>query len=95
MSAADFSRRVAKALTEKREAALQISSAVCYGFAQVGENGAVVPPQRCEDIAMRVIEANALARAYQHAIAIVDEIYREMTAPDKTGPKVQREAPYQ
>lgn len=100
MSASELARRVTIVLNEKRERSLEIASTIRWSPAMVSEvNGAVVAPPTIEDIAMRVIEANAYADAYKHAIRDVEEMYREMTAPDqgteKTVPKQKRESPYQ
>ncbi len=99
MTESEVVRQSVKALTEKRELIAGRVHSIGYQFAQLGDNGAVVPPPTVEDIAMRVIEANAVVRTYDDAIAIITETFRQMSAPDKgtskTVVKPKRGAPYQ
>ena len=99
MSASRLRDLAINALSEKRDRAAAVALGIRYEFAQVATEGsAVVPPPTAENIAMRVIEANSLVRAYDQSIALIDEIYRDMLAPDKGTSRTEKkkqEAPYQ
>lgn len=89
-------RLTARALTEKRDMIAQRVHMIRYEFAQVGEAGAVVPPPTIEDIAMRTVESNAAVRTFDIALAVLDDIFRKLAAPDKpAGPPAPKESPYQ
>lgn len=97
MSASELNRLVAKALSDERETVARNVHMIRYEFPQVHSEGVVAPPT-AEQIAMRVVEANACVRTYDRAIAVLNDEFRKLTAPDKgtdaRKPKPKREVPY-
>jgi len=91
MSAEELRRRSVEALSESRDRAVEYSLNVRFRPASYGQS-AYTPAVTAEEIALQVLEGNALARAYTAAISVVNDVYRMMHEPedDKKRPE-QRE----
>lgn len=80
MSAEELRRRSIERIGELRDRSVEYGLNVRFRPAVVGNN--YVPAMTAEEIALQVLETNALARAYTEAIAVVNETYRKMVEPD-------------
>ena len=81
MSAEELRRRSIESISDQRDRAAQYTLNARFTPAAYGTDGRV-PATTAEEIALQVIEGNALVRAYTDAIAIVNEIFRKMHQPD-------------
>lgn len=81
MSAEELRRRSTDRISEQRDRAAQYTLNARFTPAAYGADGRV-PATTAEEIALQVIEGNALVRAYTDAIQIVNEIFRKMHQPD-------------
>jgi hypothetical protein len=80
MSAEELRNRVASKLGEARDTAASYSLNARFRPSTYGEN--YVPAVTAEEIALQVLEGNAMTRAYTLALEIVNESYRQMFQPD-------------
>lgn len=81
MSAEELRRRSIESISEQRDRAAQYTLNARFTPAAYGSDGRI-PATTAEEIALQVIEGNALVRGYTDAIAIVNEIFRKMHQPD-------------
>lgn len=81
MSAEELRRRTVESISDQRDRAAQYTLNARFTPAAYGADGRI-PATTAEEIALQVIEGNALVRAYTDAIAIVNEIFRKMHQPD-------------
>ena len=80
MSAEELRNRVASKLGEARDTAASYSLNARFRPSTYGEH--YVPAVTAEEIALQVLEGNAMTRAYTLALEIVNESYRQMFQPD-------------
>lgn len=76
MSADELRRRALKSLEAARDQSVAYSLNARFRPATMGAN--YVPAVSAEEIALQVIEGNALTRAYTYAIDALNEAYRSM-----------------
>lgn len=81
MSAEELRRRSVERISEQRDRAAQYTLNARFTPAAYGTDGRI-PATTAEEIALQVIEGNALVRGYTDAIQIVNEIFRKMHQPD-------------
>lgn len=81
MSAEELRRRSIDQISEQRDRAAQYTLNARFTPAAYGNDGRV-PATTAEEIALQVIEGNALVRAYTDAIQVINEIFRKMHQPD-------------
>jgi len=81
MSAEELRRRAIDAVSEKRDRAVEYGLNVRFRPAS-GGGADYTPAMTAEEIALQVLEANALARAYTDALAVINDTYRKMVEPD-------------
>ena len=81
MSAEELRRRSVEQISEQRDRAAQYTLNARFTPSAYGSGGRV-PATTAEEIALQVIEGNALVRAYTDAIAVVNEVFRKMHQPD-------------
>lgn len=81
MSAEELRRRSIDLISEQRDRAAQYTLNARFTPAAYGNDGRV-PATTAEEIALQVIEGNALVRAYTDAIQVINEIFRKMHQPD-------------
>lgn len=81
MSAEELRRRSVDQISEQRDRAAQYTLNARFTPAAYGSDGRV-PATSAEEIALQVIEGNALVRAYTDAIQVINEIFRKMHQPD-------------
>ena len=77
MSAEEIRRRSVELISEQRDRAAQYTLNARFTPAAYGNDGRV-PATTAEEIALQVIEGNALVRAYTESIAAINEVYRKM-----------------
>ena len=80
MSAEELRRRIADKLGEARDTAASYSLNARFRPSTYGET--YIPAVTAEEIALQVLEGNAMTRAYTLALEIVNESYRQMFQPD-------------
>jgi hypothetical protein len=80
MSAEELRNRVASKLGEARDTAAAYSLNARFRPSTYGEK--YIPAVTAEEIALQVLEGNAMTRAYTLALEIVNESYRQMFQPD-------------
>lgn len=81
MSAEELRRRSIDQISEQRDRAAQYTLNARFTPAAYGSDGRI-PATTAEEIALQVIEGNALVRAYTDAIQVINEIFRKMHQPD-------------
>lgn len=81
MSAEELRRRSVEKISEQRDRAAQYTLNARFTPAAYGSDGRI-PATTAEEIALQVIEGNALVRAYTDAIQVVNEIFKKMHQPD-------------
>jgi hypothetical protein len=81
MSAEEIRRRSVEIISEQRDRAAQYSLNARFTPSAYASDGRI-PATTAEEIALQVIEGNALVRAYTDAIAAINEVYRKMHSPD-------------
>ena len=80
MSAEELSRRAVERISELRDRATEYSLNARFKPSSQGER--YVPASSAEEIALQVLEGNALVRAYTAAISVINEEYKRMLQPD-------------
>jgi hypothetical protein len=81
MSAEEIRRKSVELISEQRDRAAQYSLNARFAPAAYGSDGRI-PATTAEEIALQVIEGNALVRAYTDAIGLINEVFRKMHQPD-------------
>lgn len=89
MSAEEMRRRVVHVLTEACDHMVNYTLSARFRPSTYGDK--YIPAVSAEEIAMQAIEGNAAARAYKHAIDLINETYRLMTQPDDGVRKPEQE----
>lgn len=93
MSAEELRNRSAQRLAELRDRATEYSLNARFRPASYGS--VFVPAMTAEEIALQVLEGNALVRAYTAAIEAINEEYKRMMQPDDEKiPEQQRGSHY-
>lgn len=80
MSAEELSRRAVERISELRDGAAEYSLNARFTPSSYGDRH--VPASTAEEIALRVVEGNALVRAYSGAIQAITDEYKRMMQPD-------------
>ena len=80
MSAEELRKRIVDKLGEVRDTAASYSLNARFRPSSFGDK--YIPAVTAEEIALQVLEGNAMTRAYTLALEIVNESYRQMFQPD-------------
>lgn len=80
MSAEELRRQSTEHLGSYRDRAVEYSLNIRFRPSVGGDRH--VPATTAEEIALQVLEGNAMARAYTHAIEVINDAYRRMHQPD-------------
>ena len=80
MSAEELSRRAVERISELRDRATEYSLNARFRPSSQGER--YVPASTAEEIALQVLEGNALVRGYTAAIQVIADEYKRMMQPD-------------
>ncbi len=80
MSAEELSRRAVERISELRDRATEYSLNARFRPSSQGEK--YFPASTAEEIALQVLEGNALVRAYTAAISVINDEYKRMLQPD-------------
>jgi len=80
MSAEELRNRSAQRLAELRDRASEYS--LNARFRPASHGSTFVPAMTAEEIALQVLEGNALVRGYTAAIEAINEEYKRMMQPD-------------
>jgi len=93
MSAEELNRRAVNRIVELRDRATEYSLNARFRPASYGS--VFVPAMTAEEIALQVLEGNALVRGYTAAIEAINEEYKRMMQPeDEKIPEQQRGSHY-
>lgn len=93
MSADELRRRAVGKLEAARDQSVQYSLNARFRPATMGPD--YVPASSPEEIALQVVEGNALTRAYTYAIDALNEAYRSMyESEEKKKPEQSRKETY-
>lgn len=88
MSAEELGRRAIERIGELRDRATEYSLNARFRPSSFGEKH--IPAVTAEEIALQVLEGNALVRAYMAAISVISEEYNRMMQPDDDKKPEQR-----
>jgi hypothetical protein len=80
MSAEELGRRAVERIGELRDRATEYSLNARFRPSTFGDS--YIPAMTAEEIALQVLEGNALVRAYTAAISVINEEYKRMMQPD-------------
>lgn len=80
MSAEELKRRALNSLNDARDQAAQYSLNARFRPSTYGDR--YIPAATAEEIALQVIEGNAMVRAFTEAIRAINESYRMIYQPD-------------
>jgi hypothetical protein len=80
MSAEELGRRAVERIGELRDRATEYSLNARFRPSTFGDK--YIPAMTAEEIALQVLEGNALVRAYTAAISVINEEYKRMMQPD-------------
>ena len=80
MSAEELGRRAVERIVELRDRASEYTLNVRFRPSTYGDKH--IPALTAEEIALQVLEGNALVRAYTAAIGVINEEYKRMLQPD-------------
>lgn len=80
MSAERLRGETVARISDLRDRAVEYSLNARFRPSTYGDT--YIPAATAEEIALQVIEGNALARAYTSAIETINEVYRQMFQPD-------------
>lgn len=80
MSADEMRRRAIHVLTEACDQAINYTLSARFRPSTYGDK--YIPAATAEEIALQVVEGNASARSYKHAIDLINETYRLLTQPE-------------
>lgn len=89
MSADEMRRRAVHLLTEACDASINYTLSARFRPSTYGDK--YIPASSAEEVALQVIEGNASARAYKHAIDLINETYRMMTQSEGSASKPEQE----
>lgn len=89
MSAEELRGRSVKRISELRDRATEYSLNARFRPSSYGE--IFVPAMTAEEIALQVLEGNALVRGYTAAIEAINEEYKRMMQPDDEKVPEQRQ----
>ena len=81
MSAEELSRRAIERISELRDRATEYTLNARFRPSSFGDT--YVPAVTAEEIALQVLEGNALVRAYTAAIETITNEYKRMMQPDE------------
>jgi len=81
MSAQELSRRAVERIVELRDRATEYSLNARFRPSTYGDS--YIPAVSAEEIALQVLEGNALVRGYTAAIAAINDEYKRMMQPDE------------
>jgi hypothetical protein len=81
MSAEKMRQEAIALISAQRDRAVEYSLNTRFRPAMFGD--AYVPAATAEEIALQVLEGNAMARAYTTAIEVVNDVYKRMFQPDE------------
>lgn len=81
MSADELRRRSVEVISETRDAVMQATVDLRYR-PPMQDAGIYFPGSSAEEIALRLLEANAQVRSLTIAINAINEVYRRMHQPD-------------
>jgi hypothetical protein len=81
MSAEQLRNRAAQRIVELRDRATEFSLNARFKPSSYGS--VYMPATTAEEIALQVLEGNALVRAYTAAIEAINEEYKKMMQPDE------------
>jgi len=88
MSADELRRRVTERVNALRDRSVEYS--LSARFRPASHGATYIPAATAEEIALMVLEGNALTRAYTAVIEIIAEEYKRMMQPDEE-PKPEQE----
>ena len=80
MSAEELGRRAVERIVELRDRASDYNLNIRFRPSTYGDKH--IPATTAEEIALQVLEGNALVRAYTAAIGAINEEYKRMLQPD-------------
>jgi hypothetical protein len=80
MSAEELGRRAVERISELRDRATEYTLNARFRPSSFGEKH--IPAITAEEIALQVLEGNALVRAYTAAIEAINHEYKRMMQPD-------------
>jgi hypothetical protein len=80
MSSEELGRRAVERIGELRDRATEYSLNARFRPSTFGDR--YIPAMTAEEIALQVLEGNALVRAYTAAISVINEEYKRMMQPD-------------
>ena len=80
MSAEELGRRAVERIVELRDRASEHNLNIRFRPSTYGDKH--IPALTAEEIALQVLEGNALVRAYTAAIGVINEEYKRMLQPD-------------
>ena len=80
MSAEELGRRAIERIGELRDRATEYSLNTRFRPSSFGDRH--IPAVTAEEIALQVLEGNALVRAYTAAISVINDEYKRMMQPD-------------
>jgi len=93
MSAEELRNRTAQRIADLRDRAIEYSLNARFRPSSYGS--VYMPATTAEEIALQVLEGNALARAYTAAIDAINEEYKRMMQPDDDKkPEPERRSAY-
>jgi hypothetical protein len=81
MSAEELGRRAVERIGELRDRATEYTLNARFRPSSFGEKH--IPAMTAEEIALQVLEGNALVRAYTAAISVISDEYKRMMQPDE------------
>jgi hypothetical protein len=81
MSAQELSRRAVERISELRDRATEYSLNARFRPSSFGDRH--IPAVSAEEIALQVLEGNALVRGYTAAIEAINDEYKRMMQPDE------------
>lgn len=81
MSAEKMRQEAVALISEARDRAIEYSLNTRFRPAMFGDS--YVPAATAEEIALQVLEGNAMARAYTASIEVINDVYRQMYQPDE------------
>lgn len=81
MSAQELSRRAVERINELRDRATEYSLNARFRPSSFGDRH--IPAVSAEEIALQVLEGNALVRGYTAAIEAINDEYKRMMQPDE------------
>ena len=93
MSAEELGRRAVERIVELRDRASEYTLNVRFRPSTYGDKN--ITALTAEEIALQVLEGNALVRAYTAAIGAINEEYKRMLQPDEDKkPEIKRGSMY-